>query len=851
MNGCALALARARRRRADGDGGFALLFVLGITTMIVVLVGGALVVTASSIVPAVKAAYSQAADAAAQSGLQAFVAYLDQQCPSATSPADCAAHANLSNDSGPVTIPVPGADSAYTTTYRWHSYSTTKYFRVESVGKVREGGVSATRTVIGDVVPGASQDLFGYGMVTGFETSSSATALTDFQAHDIALDSTATSAATVPIKGNVMRWGPASPGTAAGKVAVCNAAYDVKGGRGNNPPPSSPNPYVDFTYSGLAGNNYTDYEPCHTSWGSYTKLLAPAHNAGSNPGRYATQDALLLSNSWPGGPGPEFDQPVVTGWQYTSADAGVCSTSPGQNYRAFNLVCAGYPLEVGGSPSDSSLYPNVQWQDPSTLPKLPTAAPAIPDTACVYSGPTRIKFNNDDAHATVTSPGTTSTWVASWSAAHPTAPATCYPGAGANGMAAQSVDLTGISIVRVADKGNVPNTTPASAHGNSGWPVTGQRLGDTPATTNSVFYLTNGTSGTVVGTPTYTNTATDAAYAPATGDNPSTKADGAWVPQWTSYTSNGACDTSTAGLNFKFFNCYVPKGSSANPYSWVKAQVTAAIAANPGNYTTTAQLQTLVNSFVSQGNSSDGANSAPTFADNRSHRWAAAVTAGNGGGCTQSTGVAGTATDTPISAPTNDAMFDNVAGNSHAAPATDTSCFTATVTLQIGTCNVALVAGLCVNLGNYVWGNGTALLGGGQKIAQFTATFTVKKATTTTTTVAARSSFPAMNDITQYQMGFDGNQNGPTNTFGANAPGDLYVEGKVRHSMALVADDDVVITASTGPNDANLTTSNVNQPNPQKASDPDPASALELVGRNNVHVYHPVKCAITTAAQIA
>jgi hypothetical protein len=854
MTGLVLARARLRRLHADGEQerGFALLFVLGITTMIAVLVGTALVVTASSIVPAVQSAYSQAADAAAQSGVQAFVAYLDAECPSASTPAECALTANLSNDSGTVSIPVPGADSSYTATYRWHAYRSTNYFRVVSLGSVHEGGVAASRTVIGDVVPGATRDLLKYGMVTGFETESSATALTDFQEHTIALDSTAINAASVPIKGGKIHWGAASGGTAAGKTAVCNATFDAKGGRGNNPPPNAPNPYVDFTVSGLNGNNYTDYEPCHTSWGAYTKLIAPAHNATSNPGGYYSNDALLLSNSYPGGAGPDFDQPVYTGWQYSSsADAGQCSTAAGQNYRSFNLVCAGYPVEVGGAPSDGSLYPNVQYQDLAQGPQIPTSSPTIPNNACVYAGPTRIKFNNDDAHATVTSPMTTSSWVTSWLAAHPAAPAACYSGAGATGMAAATVNFSGISVVRVADNGNVPSTTPASAHGSSGWPVTGQKLGDTPSTSNSVFYLTSGTSGTVVGTPSYTNTATDAAYVPATNDNPSTKSDGAWVPQWTSYTNNGSCDATTGGANFKLFNCYVPKGSSADPYSWVKAQVKAAIAANPGNYTTTAQLQTLVNSLVSQGNSSDGNNAAPSHADSTSHKWSVAVAQGSGNGCTQATGVAGTATDTPISAPTNDSMFSNAAGNVHAAPSTDTTCFTATVTLQVGTCNVALVLGVCVNVGNYVWGNGTALLGGGQKIAQFTATFTVKKTTVTTTTTAARSSFPAMNDVTQYQMGFDNGGQGGDNTFGANGPGDLYVEGKVQHTMALVADDDVIITGSLGPSDADLSTSNSNQPNPETATDSDPASALEIVGRNNVRVYHPVKCRITDATAIA
>lgn len=845
MTGLALARARLRRLRADGEQGFALLFVLGITTMIVVLVGTALVVTASSVVPAVQTAYSQAADAAAQSGLQAYVAYLDEQCPTASSPAECDAAASLTNDSGTVTIPAPGADSSYTATYQWHSYQSTKYFRVVSVGKVNEGGVSSTHSVIGDVVPGATTDPFKAGVIVGFETESSATALTDFQDHTIALDSGAIDAAGVPIKGGQIHWAAASSGVAAGKVAVCNATFDAKGGRGNNPPPNAPNPYVDFTMAGLNGNQYTDYEPCHTSWGAYTKLLAPAHNASTSPGQYSSNDALLLSNSYPGGPGPEFDQPVYTGWRYTSADDGICSTAAGQNYRSFNLVCAGYPVEVGGAPADTSLYPNIQYRDPSQNPQVQTAAPVIPDSACVYAGPTRIKFNNDDTHATVTSPMTTATWVTAWLTAHPTAPAACYTGAGSGGMAAATVNFAGVAVIRVADNGNVPSTTPASAHGSSGWPVTGQKLGDTPSTTNSVFYLTNGTAGTVVGAPVYTNTATDASYAPAVGDNPSSKSDGAWVPQWTSYDNNGTCADNTSGANFKLFNCFVPKGSSADPYSWVKAQVQAAIAANPGNYTTASALQTLVNSFVSQGNSSDANNSVPTNANSTSHRWATSTS------CSSTTTSAGTATDTPITPPTTDSMFDNVNGNIHASPSIDTSTCTATVTLQVGTCSVALVLGVCVNVSNYVWGNGTALLGGGQKVAQFTATFTVKKTTTTTTTTPARSSFPAMSDITQYQMGFDNGGQGGSDTFGANGPGDLYVEGKVQHTMAIVADDDVIITGPLGPSGANLTSSNASQPNSETADESDPTSAVEIVGRNDVRIYHPVKCKITDATAIA
>jgi hypothetical protein len=94
----------------------------------------------------------------------------------------------------------------------------------------------------------------------------------------------------------------------------------------------------------------------------------------------------------------------------------------------------------------------------------------------------------------------------------------------------------------------------------------------------------------------------------------------------------------------------------------------------------------------------------------------------------------------------------------------------------------------------------------------------------------AVTSFPSMADVTQYQMGNSG-------TFGASGPGDMYVEGTASHSMALVAADDLEITGSiSGTVDSTTNRS---------------TSALEMVGQNNVHVYHPVKCLSTDATAIA
>jgi hypothetical protein len=851
MTSLALLRARvgARSARPDTESGFALIYVLAITTMIATLVGSTLVVTTSSVVPAVQAAYSQAADAAAQSGVQDFVTRVDTWCGDAatSSVSSCTLHTNVM---GPIAIALANSDGSYSASYSWKAVKdpSNRYIRVESTGVVKEGGVASTKVVIGDIVPGNSLNTLNYGVVTGFETQSSSTVLADWPSRTIHLDDAAVNAADDPIKGNSVDWSGTQPGAAAGSVSVCNATFDAKGGRSNNAPPNPPNPYVDVTETGDAGggNHYTNYLPCHTSWGHKTELLAPADKDGAEPGGYQTADALLLSNSFPGGTGPVFNQQVWSSWQYTSQDANVCGTQQGQSYRSFTLICPGYKytVEVGGSPSPNSAFPELKYKDPAESVQVPSTVnySTVPDNrTCTYNGPTRVVLHSDNT-AVVTSPQTTATFVTS-----SPDPSSCYVGAGAQGMAQQTVDLSNIALVRVKNNGNVPTTTPAIAHGSTGWPVTGQQLGNAASTTNSVFYLTNGTSGSSTAAPVYTGTATDS-YSPQTGDNPSTKTDGSWNLQWTSYTNSGGCSSSTSLSDLKFFNCYVPTSGYSDAYSWVKAQVKAALAANPSNYTTAAQLQSLVNSFVSQGNSSDAANAAPTKADYTSHRWTVSAGTTTVGSCAASNGVAGPTSDTPLSAPSDDPFFQNTAGNAHAAASIDTSCVNIKVTLQIGTCSVALVLGVCANVGNYAWGNGTALLGAGQSVAQFQLTVTVKKSTTTTTTVAGQSTFPSMSDVTQYQMGFDNTGNGNTNTFGPNGPGDLYVQGEAGHTMALIGDDDVAITGAVGPAGSNPANPSTTQDN----RDPDCGAstgltcpvrpALEIVARNNVRIYHPVKC---------
>jgi hypothetical protein len=816
-------LARAARHRIhavrtedNAGSGFMLIYVLMITTIVTILVGSTLVITAGSIVPSVRSAYSQAADAAAQGGVQSFVAYADKYCIDASS---SVAACTLPTNFGSATI---FTKDGYTAGYTWHALKdpSNRYFRVRATGTVTQGSSTVSKTVVADVAGGASTDVLDYGVVTGFESQSSATVLSLFPRRTIALDAGAIDAADVPIKGNDITWAGASPGVAAGKVAVCNATFEAKGGRSNNPPPKAPNPYVDWTESGVGGNNYTNFQPCQTSWGTLTKLLAPT-NPADGVGGYYSNDALLLSNSYPGGTGPLFNQPVTTGWQYTQSDAGLCGTVPGQNYRSFNLSCAGYPLEVGGSPAPTSTYGSVQYAP--TGPAVPTASPVIVATACVYSGPTRVQLKVDPTLgdiAVVTSPQTTLNWV---NANASTRPPQCYVGASTNGMAQQTVSLSGINVLSVNNDGSVPPTTPATAHGSSGWPVTGQKLGTPASAANTVFYRASGALPTALDpvssaasdTCSAASLYTDSAAAPCAWTNVGTATDGngAGTAGWKAYTSGTNCASTLADTDRLTFECDFNAGILASPhdnYGLVRDRLKIDLARSTCLTGTVAAqqscLQTLLNTELNPANTS-------------THRYLVTATSP----VTTSLDKTLSSNAAPLS---SDPFFDST--TTPGIPTVErlnTTTFTFTITRQVNKCYGVVVLGVCLlNLGGPVlgnqWGSDTTV---GTSTPQFRTTITNRTASILTAGSIGASYFPSMSDVTQYALGNSGAN-------GTSGPGDLYIEGTAGHTMAVVAANDVIVTGNVAP--AQLT------------------QALQVIGRDNVRVYHPVKCKITDSTAI-
>ena len=262
MIGAVARLHRAMHRRLHGgdaaDQGFVMIYVLMVVVIVTVLVGGTLVVTSANVVPAVTSSYDMAAQSAAQAGLNAFVAYANTQCADGNhaSVSTCTLPSNVSgNPIGTPTNIYSGA--GYTSTFLWKADKdpSGRYFRVTSVGTVKQGGLKAGRTLIADVTAGASSNPLDFGVITGFETESPTDILAHYERRVIGFDSTGVNNATVPIKNNSVTWSGSSPGTAAGKLAVCNATINQKGGRGNNPPPKAPNPYVDWTEDTIQGNH--------------------------------------------------------------------------------------------------------------------------------------------------------------------------------------------------------------------------------------------------------------------------------------------------------------------------------------------------------------------------------------------------------------------------------------------------------------------------------------------------------------------------------------------------------------------------------------------------------------------
>lgn len=825
-------IARLRGQDDGADAGFAMIFVLMITLIITVGVATTLVVTASNVVPARTNQDNVAALAAAQAGLDDYVAFLNANCATFNSTA-CT---SINGTATPGTV--KGPDNAGTETYVRQvlnpgSYLTDGFLRVKSTGRSANGATARTKTLVADLA--GLPNVLRFAYMSKYESLAKSFVDAYYPARTIAITDAASASAADKASpalttGSTVGWA-APTGT-----DICDREwYDDTSNATDtseaNPAGADADPAFQNPGRGTLKTSYRTglgvgfdwgqtsttagtslYQPCEVTFTSGMTFSGPVYS----------KDAIYLSYGTPGGTGPMFSVPtketlpaVSTGWSTNSFPAAI----PGQLYRQFPYIL-GAPSCVSGAMS-TGCTDNSTVQTSAYDLQLPTSvSDAAGSATCIYNGPTRVVVNG--ATATIISPLTT---------VNPANP--CYANTNASligtGVTSAQVPLSSTTIY-VKNIGNGATGAKASA-------------------ANPVFSLSTPASDTnpVTGTPTVT--AADASYTPTTVgyllSNPPI-ADGGWTLQWPSYsllsalnalapTCAGLIGTLTASPDLAFFNCNVAHSGYPDSYSYVKAAVKAALAANPSAYATVSQFQALVNSIVATGNTSDAANALPDNNYNASHRYrvSAVADAVPTDGCTPTSSTV-QGSPTPVANPSTD-KFLSLATQGYVYPQTQhaITCMTATVTLQVGTKNSNLNSnGKCnASNNNCGWGDGTSgnnHIGPQYSLPQFKVTARVDTPANSTHTTATTVAFPNGQDATQYAT-WDAAK--------ANAPGDLYVEGTgITSKLSLVADNDIVVT---GP----LTTTYTSAPSAVTGENSwASGGAVALVANNNTRIYHPVSC---------
>jgi Tfp pilus assembly protein PilX len=842
-------LARLRGEDAGDDAGFAMIFVLVITMLITIGVSSALVITASNVVPAKHSQDDVAALAAAQAGLDDYVAYLNANCATFNSQA-CPSINGTS-----VSATVNGTDNAGTETYvrtvlNPSTYLTNGFLRVKSTGRSQ----SSSKTLVADLA--GLPNVLRFAYMSKYETLASTFVNSYYPARTVAITKSA-SATAANTASPALSTGSSVGWSAPSGTDICDKLwYDdtsnptdatEANAAGADLDPAYQNPGrgtvktsyrtglpigADWSQSSTPGStNPTLYQPCEVNFTSGMTFTGPVYS----------RDAVYLSYGTSGGAGPTFIvpaaetlPPVSTGWATTSFPSAV----PGQLYRQFPYIL--------GAPSISSTLAstNNTVQTSAYDLQLPTdVVDAAGSATCTYTGPTRIVVTG--ATATIISPLTTATGSACY-----TNTASGYSSPiSATGVTSAQVPISSTTIY-VQNKGTGATTVKGSA-------------------ANPIISLSTPASSTtaVAGTPTVT--ATDAGYTPSTTDlvAPSGHTDGAWTPRWPSYSLlsdlnahtptcsgiTGVTGSLTSSADLQFFNCNVPHSGYADSYSYVKAALKSALAVSPSSYTTPTTLAALANSLVgvkadgtlvgdtsdwNQGVTATDTVGYPTYSSSESHRYnvTAVTDAATTDGCDPTATTTTTGTPTPVARPTSD-KFLSTATTGYTTPTTQTStsCMTATVRLQIGMKNSADNSNPnSCNQNNCGWGDGTTL---GGHFSQFRVTAKVVTPSTTSNTTSTVVAFPDSQDATQYST-WDGSK--------TNAPGDLYVEGTgITSKLSLVAQNDVVVT---GP----LTTATVPANAPAQTNTLGEntwvsGGAVSLVAKNNVRLYHPVSCADTAS----
>jgi Tfp pilus assembly protein PilX len=813
----------ALQRRLEAgrrDEGFVLIYVLLVTTIISMVVAGMLTVTTANIIPALHSQNTEAADEAAEAGIQAAIAWLNgsgsscasannQQCPNALIGAG-------GNGYSSGVFSLPSGQESYDFTFA-NSYVTDSsgdsYLRVSSLGKAGSGESAASQTLVADIQ--GVKGVLNYGYYSTYETMS-AEALNSYYPHrtiDLASPAaySAVNTNNAYTQSNlslssptVVTWNGASSGSSSD--SVCDDLWYSsplnKTGQSRSATESSESlpAGADWSESGSIGlSGLTRFAPCQIAFSTGMKFNGSVYSV----------DAPLISKQTTSGAGPNFESTVNTAWSPASTPAAPSTTAA---YHADPYAGASF---AGNTPSTQA----------NTLTFNSTFDPAAPTSACIFYGPTRVLLNGNGT-ATVTSPqtGTSTHQVLSTDTS-------CYSSVNAAGQYMVNYKTSGDGVLYVKN-----NDTPSAGFTSTGQRSTSTATGAGSASAgNTVFYLTSNTGAASAPDAS----ATVAPNSSCSGAAATPVATCAWTEVgsgspsstygWSTYSPKTKCATSQSATaaEEQTFNCEYsqtasgsyPPGASAtvnatSQYSALQTVIGSSLTAGTlptscGTDTistaTTAELTCLLNSKLTVANTSGHAANYATPAQYDRQYIAAAGTPT----VTTTSQSVGSAPTAPLS---TDSLFTSTNGSA-AQETKKVTTTTFTVDRQLATtCSLLNILSVCIG----TWGFTSP---GTQ---QFQVTLTQTAYTLSTPASAGVSYFPSMNDVTQYAIG--------TNT--GNGPGDVYVQGDNSGStngLSILADNDAILTG-------NITTSD--------------SSSMDIDALGNVRMYHPVSCADPTTADI-
>ena len=760
------------------DQGQSLIIVLLISLLTMIMVGSATTALTAQIKPSKLSQDEATSLAAAQAGLEDFIAWVNAHCPP-TSGYYCASLVTgLNNKSGltnPVTqrgVVAAGADGAGTReSFYWKViYATSGFARVQSIGQVPVSGSTApyrTTALVADINASPAFNNFQY--FTKYETYSSDFVDSFYKPRQVeitsaaSLSGTSLSAATKP---GVVTWNGVCNYVDAVTTPTCDPNHDTSicddlyyprgtgAGRGTD---SAWNNAARRPNSTTQANMGTDSSFAYYSEGgsykpnSSSTTTAVTHNDTCDTsfepnmimsGPVYSQDAFLVDRGKDTGNSknsmPELDDYAYSLWNGSLNGTTAAPGLVGGEYRW-------YPGTDGDVTTAKSPFPTYT----TNVLDLPENANAAP-RSCTYTGPTRIQIQGQFAY--VTSPGTPAgsgncyTSTGSYSNVHSADSAGQDPTDSSGGIVGAKVPISSTTIYVQ----NLPSTvTPTVA---------------TPS--SPVFNLA--TNLTVPANST-TNTLTGTWTTPAT------------------YPSAVSCPLSAPDpLKQRSFDCET--GKTANPKSSenvlanIKTAVNTALSTAPTTATITAAITGQLNATsLTAPTTVGGVYYVPTI--------------------TQS-GPTVTTTKPTAMSPT-DAFYQSSTGKGYTTTTT-----TWTVSLDRKVCTTVKHSACSAY-------TSTPIVTGSAATVQNTAAGSPLNSTSSFPWFGAQTGASTYtdpnNDITQYYHGY----------------GDAYIEGTLKGQLTVVAEHDVLATNDLLYSNTNVSTT---------------TDGLALVANHNVRVYRPMTC---------